>query len=429
MEGKTGSSTITYRLKLRCKHLDWIRQTEGLYQQVVAFYTGLLLERMELLEMGNLHLLRAMEKLTVVGRDKKPVPMELPFKKLPLYFRRAAINAAIGQSRSYAGLLRDWERKKAEAEDRKFSWKKRKPTEPRQAGNSILLYKGMYKEFAQGRIMLKLWTGRSWTWVAHTYCGREMPEEGKILSPTLVLRGNSAALHVPVMVPVDDTRTVAERVKDGERYCAVSFTSSDTLATCVLFSSDGHAIDSYFVRGGKELAYRRKRLLNTIYKNRERNGHIPERGENRRYWANLKNLNTYYTHLVSRRILDYCVKNGVKLLIAPKYAEHLAGRFLGKGSEADFLGRGILQCLGYKAWRLGIVVTAVQPHHISDRCSRCGSIVKRYNYGHTAMVHYYGGRLFECQNGHGGNASLNAAHNLGKRFLKKFAFAREEKAS
>lgn len=418
MNGKVGSSTTTYRLKLRCKHPDWVRQTEALYNEVLTFYHGLLMKDLELLNLGNMELLRKLEQRTIIGRDKAPVPTPIPFPRVPIYFRRAAINGAIGLARSYAGLLRDWEQKKADAEQKKGNWKKKKPAIPYAFHSSVVFYKGMFKEFRDGSILLKLWNGGSWVWVRHTYCGRKIPEDAVYLSPTLVTRGKNIFLHVPVKRPVEDIRTVKERFSAQERFCAVHFSSSDVFATCVLFGGDGRATDSYFIRGGKKFAHRRKRLLNRISKNRSRLGGYMQKGENKRFWNKVKNLNDYYVHVVSRRIIEYCLKNEVKVLAVPLY-DNLSGPLYGQGIGC-FLGKRIVRCLNYKAWQSGIVLTTVRPHYTTQNCHLCGERIKRYNEGHRATVHYYGGRLYLCKNGHMGSTSLNAAKNLASNYQKKF---------
>ena len=120
MAEKIGSSIVTYRLKLRCNHIGWGQETENLYNKVLEFYYGILTEHLDFLELSNMEVLRRLEQMTIVGRDKQPVVMPLPFHKVPLYFRRSAINAAIGHIRSYIGLLQNWERKKEKAEKRVF---------------------------------------------------------------------------------------------------------------------------------------------------------------------------------------------------------------------------------------------------------------------------------------------------------------------
>ena len=351
------------------------------------------------------------EQMTIVGRDKQPVVMPLPFHKVPLYFRRSAINAAIGHIRSYIGLLQNWERKKEKAEKKGHLWKKGKPAPAKSFHASVVFYKGMFKEFGEGSILLKLWNGRSWIWVRHTYYGRKLPKEGMILSPTLINKGKKLFLSVSVKFSVKDIRKVKERKAGKESFCAVHFTASEVLAACAVFSGDGHVTDSYFVRGGKEFAYRRKRLLNRIKKIRK---NAAKGGKKLR--RSIFSLSGYYAHLVSRRILDYCKEKGVKGIIVPRYAE-VDGYLYGQGM-GYFLGKRIIQLLRYKAWREGIILTTVSPYHTASHCCHCGASVKRYNEGHTPGVRYFGGRLFVCKNGHQGNAALNAAKNIGYLFYK-----------
>ena len=78
-------STTTYCLKLHCKRRDWILKTQALYNDVLSFYSRLLLNDVSLLELDNMKLLRKLEQMTIAGRDKKQPEVELPFPKLPLY--------------------------------------------------------------------------------------------------------------------------------------------------------------------------------------------------------------------------------------------------------------------------------------------------------------------------------------------------------
>lgn len=342
MDGKTGSAVTTYRIKLSCKHPEWILQTKEIYNRVLLFYYDLLLKNAELLELKNLDLLRKLEQKTVTGRDKVPAEIPLPFEKVPVYFRRAAINAAIGQARSFAVLLSEWNQKKIEAESQGRQWTKKLPVPAKCFHASPVLYKGMYKNFSDESILIKLWSGGAWVWVKHTFHNGQIFKTAKILSPTLVVHKKTVMLHIPVFHEVQDIRNVQERVKAGERYCAVSLTSSDVLATCVIFSGDGHVMASKFIRGGKEFAYRRKCLLNKIYKNREKTGGNLEKGENRKAWDKLKNLNDYYAHLISSRIINFCRENGAKIIVVPKLVEG-SDRLYGQGSRISFPGYRIVQ--------------------------------------------------------------------------------------
>jgi len=121
MGRKMGSTIEAYCLKLRCSYSEWIQQTEEFYNQILGFYFNLLMDHLDWLELGNMELLHRLEQMTISGRDKQPVSDPLPFPKVSLYFRRAAIKEA----RSYAKQLHNCEQKKL-PQKRNGIYKKRK---------------------------------------------------------------------------------------------------------------------------------------------------------------------------------------------------------------------------------------------------------------------------------------------------------------
>ena len=128
------------RYNILFRHTEWFHQTQDLYNEILLFYYQLYLETFTDEQPGTQEALRILEKLTIVGRDKQPVPNPLPWKKVPLYFRRAAINTATAAAKSY--LARD---------------KQEQPTGA--FTESVTFYKGMYRDFQGNTISLKLWDG------------------------------------------------------------------------------------------------------------------------------------------------------------------------------------------------------------------------------------------------------------------------------
>ena len=92
------------RYNVLFRHTDWLKKTQ--------------------------EALRILEILTIVGRDKQPVPT-------PLYFRRAAINTATAAAKSYLARVTQ------EHPTEKFT-------------ESVTFYKGMYRDFQDNTISLKL---------------------------------------------------------------------------------------------------------------------------------------------------------------------------------------------------------------------------------------------------------------------------------
>lgn len=415
-EKRMGYATVTYKLRLYDRHHDWLVNTRQLYNQVVWHYYRILMNETQLLEESNFLTLRALEKISIGTKEMKARGEEPLWKlenlpKIPLYFRRAAINTAIGLARSYVASCKVWEKKAGI------------PSQAAAIDCSPVFYKGMYREFREDSIQLKLYNGKKWVWVTYPYSGRRIPEEGKILSPTLKVERKTAYLHVPVETVVEDIRTVKERMKQETRICSVAFPDQDCLAVCAVIERSGRLTDSCFIRGGKEREAQRKRILERLEKSRRsRQMGKGDLTENAIFYKKLEQINQYYAHKVSREILNYCKNNQIKVIVVPNYENTIpfGERSFLHTNSFRWQGRAIIHNLEYKAFREGILVTTIRPYHISDCCSECGRKIQRYNEGHKASKNYYGGQLFFCPNGHRGNTALNTAKNIGRYFLRYF---------
>lgn len=405
---QTGHSILRYRVRLYDRHFAWLKETKHLYTQVVEHFFRVLKKEPELLEQSDFLLLRTLETKCIGTKEMKArgehpqYPLsELP--KIPLYFRRSAINAAIDLARKKASSL-----------------------EP-----NMVLYKGMYQNFTDHTIELKLFNGEKWVWVTYPFTGREFPEEATRLSPLLVIEKKNAWLEVPLSFEVTDVRTVKERMQTEERICALSFPDNDVLAVAVILSRDGQEEQHRFFRGGKAREHRRRMLMERIRISEESRGLAGKKTEQKaeaKYrdekedaatYRALGDLNHHYAHSISRRILNFCLEQNIKVIVAPNYETSIDFRdkkYL-KTDAYRWLGRSIISNLKYKAFGQGIVVTSVRPYHITDCCSECGAKIRRYNEGHLAGQNYYGGKLFLCPNGHSGNVARNTAINVGKSFL------------
>ncbi|WP_270655639.1 transposase [Eubacterium callanderi] len=420
-----GYAITTYKIQLNYKHLDWFKQTQSLFDAVLAFYYKLLEKQPEALSLTNQNLLRHLELQTIKQRDGTPPETPLPFEKIPLYFRRAAINAAISMYRSYMGKLKAWQ---------EGPIKRGKPSPPKCLHMSMLYYKGMYKDFDEKSILLKLNTGKTWAWVKHRYTGRPFPENAERMSPTIVIKKKKVMLHIPVKEIVEDSRTAKERVQQNEKFVAVALTGSDSLAVCTTIEADGRATAPYFIKGGKELAHRRKLLLG--YTKRGSAGNdmthtvgnaalsVPqEHRPNAKYYEKITRITDHYAHEVSRKIVDYAIKQGAKLIVLPELKESFNQAkkpYLGK-TPYDFIGRRIARYVQYKAWRKGLVAMTSKPYYASTRCYHCDAPIARHNTEYqNPSANFYGGKNFVCKEGHRGSTALNSARNLGKGFYYKF---------
>ena len=422
MERKTGYCIITYRFRLYCQHKSWLLETKGVYNRALGFYLELLLKEPELAELSSgQQIMRRLELLSVGarGQEKGSVRYPLPMEKLPLYFRRAAINDAI----------RIWRSQKKETISQKTLTKEERNREKGEWQAAPMFYQGMYKDFTSTSISLKLWNGEKWVWEPCRLdtCGRIFPAEGKRLSPVLKFSGGKIMLHVPVREEVEDIRTVKERFLAGEPVCGAAFPSNDCLAVLVILDRNGECTKSLFIREGKKLSHSKRQLLNRIKKNRssmgmegpeEKKKPLPEE-ENKYLKEKIRNLTNAYAHKVSRQIVDFCEKEGVCILAVPNYKQPINLNQIGylSATSYDWLGRRIIGYLRYKAFGRGIVVTSVSTKGIASTCHICQEPVKRFNKRNKPSKNYYGGKNFICPNGHRGNSYFNEAMNIGRRFL------------
>lgn len=394
-ENKIGYCTITYKFRVYTNHTNFLKLTKDLYNEAILIYYNLLLDNLDFLNLSNQYCLRELEKLTIISREGKK-PEKYIETELPTYFRRAAINQAIGAVRSYIS----WSSKENI---------KSEPSKTKKFNKSPLFYKGMYKNLTSKQVELKLWNGEKWDWYKANLKGRNIDFKEDILSPTLVLQKDFVMMHIPVKEKVEDARTVKQRMQDEDlRVCGISFSNSDNFAICVIISKTGEFIKSKFIKGGNEYKERTSKILNNIKKNRRVNSKLTEK-DHKNYWDKLDKIDEDTAHKVSKEIIDFCLENKVKVISIAKIEEDVESfaRKVGKHSPI-YLKRKIVNFLEYKSFKNGIVITTVRQNYTASKCNICRGKVKKNNLE------------FICENGHRGNYFFNTSMNIGKMCLKKF---------
>lgn len=393
---KTGYSIKTWKFVLRCSHPEWLAATEQYYREVLDFYFRLLLQRYELWNLSTFQMQRELECLTLKGRDGRQPVCPLPFQKVPLYFRRSAINKAMGSLKAYLARSRNQQESNCGL--------------PRSIEASVTYFKGMYRDFTDTGITLKVWDGNSWRWMDCKLKGTPFPEDAEVLSPSIVLDNKFCRLHVPVKQETEDARNAKERMKSGDNICSVQFTNTDIFAMCCALDSKGGQLAVHTCRGGDAYRHQCGRLLQKVEASRQNTENDNVQYPNKKYFEHLRNLSEYYAHQVSRQIVDFCVEQQVKTIIMPLYSadfsrmvQYRTGNF-----TPLHLSSRIREYLKYKAWGAGIIVLEHSADNISNRCAICGGSIKRK------------GTQFLCVNGHEGSRFLNSARNLGKKCQEDF---------
>ena len=124
----------------------------------------------------------------------------------------------------------------------------------------------------------------------------------------------------------------------------------------------------------------------------------------------LKNLNDFYSHCISRQVINYTVNQGAKVIVLPEFEKVYSRILMTKAGNYSpiHLSTAIREKIKYKAWQEGIVVLELQQHKNSSVCAACGAPLHRT------------GQEFICENGHQGNYYLNASWNLGLKCIRGF---------
>lgn len=235
---KTGYSIKTWKMRLFCPEKQMIETTEALYREAVAFYYELLKESEELWAENLLTIQGHLEKLTVPGRDGREPKYIPPGGKLPVYFRRSAMNKAAMAVKTAASA----------------------ESFPEKIDANITFFKGMYRDLTDTSVVLKLWNGKKWIWVPCGLTGRPFPKEAAILSPTLVHEEKWLMFHVPVKQENSDARTAKERMQEGARVCSVRFTNTDSFAVCTVLDEESRQLAVKNCRGGNAYQHHCKAL-------------------------------------------------------------------------------------------------------------------------------------------------------------------------
>lgn len=393
---KKGYSITTWRLHLWCDHPEWLRNTQEFYNEIATFYYNLLLKHEELWNLGSQQTLRELEILSIPGRGGRIPEEPLPWEKIPLYFRRAAANEGIAMAKSYIGHLHQGNFRRAE-----------------KLNAAVTYYKGMYRDFSNREITLRVWSGKKWFWMHCRLSGREFPENASLMSPSVVFEYKYDMLHVPVKKESGNTATIKQRMKEDCNILSIQFTNSDAFAVESVLNCQGQEQAVKFWDGGREYSHHCRRILEKIRKSQQATAGNQKGKADQKYWMHLKHLSEHYGHQVSSQIIGFALEQQASVIVLPRYDQKYSRNVMkGAGNWKPLhLSTRIRQYLGYKAWEKGILVIEVHASGISTTCAKCGGKLLTTD-SRTGICC--------CENGHQGNRYLNAARNLGRKCLIQF---------
>src|SRR5579884_895982 len=257
------TTTIIQRLNYQPQHAAAFAANQALFNSVVAFYFDVIQAHEQMLKLGSMDAMRALEQLTH-ATEKHPNPV-MPLAEVcpdvPAMLRRAAINAALGSAKSFYGNLKRWRARKEKAEARGKKFTDRPPVPPRAWNKSVPFYAGMWRQRTNNSIVLKVWTGACWSWVKVRISGRDLPNGYEIGSPQLIRHGKAWWLHTPVEQVLEAPAKAEEQVKHASqtKLCAVDLNIGEQIAVCTVQSAEGTTLATQFIGGGDVVSGFRKR--------------------------------------------------------------------------------------------------------------------------------------------------------------------------
>ncbi len=325
------------------------------------------------------------------------------FYKFPSYYRRSAIQFAVGQVSSFATRYQEWQsgiRKSKNALPPKLT---------SDCGTYPPLYKGQCIRFAEDlcSTAIKVFTGSDWIWVTVGVIGhrqRHLNGNNQRKSPYLIVNKRGCHLSVPFKIKTP-------KLRDTESVLSVDL-GINTTATVSVVNFDGTVSHREFIHPGRDIDRRDKRLKR-ISKKASLTGKL-YKGFARNLYRKANNINREIGQQVSARLVKIAKQYGVKYIVF----EHLKGWRPRGGKKRstlrqrfhNWLHRRIVNLTEMKWSELGGKVAFVNPRGTSSSAYD-GSGKLRRNSKNYELAVFASGKQYNCD--------LSASYNIGARFIHR----------
>ncbi len=367
---------------------------------------------------------RAVEKL-IHATAKNPSPkyqyFNRRFLKFPSYYRRGAIQFAIGQVSSFITRYRSWQsgiRKRKDALPPKLNadcgtypplYKGDRFPGFKIQGLPVTAFRGQCIKLAEDNnsAAIKVFTGTDWVWSTVGMTGhreRHLNPSNQRKSPYLIVNGRSCHLSVPFQIK-------KTQIKDTESVLSCDL-GINTTATVSIVNFDGTVSHREFIHPGRDIDRRDKRLKR-ISRKASLTGKL-QRGFARGLYRKAGNLNQEIGQKVSARLVKIAKLYGVKYIVF----EHLKGwrprgakkRSTLKQRFHGWLHRRIVSSTEMKWSELGGKVVFVNPRGTSSYAYDGSGKLKRSSKNYELAV-FNTGKEYNCD--------LSASYNIASRFILK----------
>ena len=359
-------------------------------------------------EWGNVSLLRStkermsyVETLMHATKDN-PNPkyreFDTLFYKMPCYFRRAAINKALGVVSSYKANYAYWEDTGKVGNPPKLQLEHH--------WYPVFYNDNMYCPADGDAVYLKLFNGTDWVWhrvsVRHTDLAylQKYWSHVKASAPTLEKRHGKYFLRFAF----EEKKELLDVSAGATTICAVDLgLNSD--AVCTIMQSDGTILSRKFINfpSDKDHLYT---VVNRIKRYQREHGSKNVQS----FWKYAQRINDELAKKIAAAITDYAVLWSAEVIVF----EYLDMRGKKSKSQKITLWRknGVQSLVEHKAHRCGIHISHICAWGTSKLAFDGSGKLKRDDNNH-ALATFSNGKQYNCD--------LSASYNIGARyFLREF---------
>ena len=325
------------------------------------------------------------------------------FYKFPSYYRRGAIQFAVGQVSSFMTRYREWQsgiRKRFDALPPRLN---------ADCGTYPPLYKGQCIKLSRDNnsAEIKVFTGTDWVWTTVGITGhreRHLNPNNVRKSPYLIANNKSCHLSVPFQIKIP-------KLKETESVLSCDL-GINTTATVSVVNFDGTVSYREFIHPGRDIDRRDKRLKR-ISKKAHLSGKL-HRGFARGLYRKAGNINREIGQKISANLIHIAKQYKVKYIVfeylkswrpkGGKKRSTLKQRFHG------WLHRRIVNLTQMKWSELGGAVGFVNPRGTSSYAYDGSGKLKRSSSNYELAI-FSTGKQYNCD--------LSASYNIGARFILK----------
>ena len=392
--------------KVKIKHYNNIfKQTVELYRNAVSFFINVCDKEWDTLKpLKNLERCSKIEKFTIQTKKNTNPKYDFNerFYKMPVYFRRSAINTAIGCYSSYYSNLKNWEANPID----------KKPTLQLDRNVMPTFYKGnTYIRTDSNTARIKIFHKNDWVWLDVELNNQDVKyiqkhcKFKKEYVPTLKKQGKCWYL----VFPYEDNVKLQKVDIQDQLICAVDLGLNNN-ATCSIMQSNGTVVGRKFINLATEKDH--------LYKSLNRVKKAQQNGARKCpiLWKHVNDLNTDVSRKTAKEIIDFAVLYNVDVIVF-EYLD-TQGKKKGKGKQKLVLWRKqeIQRLVEHKAHILGIRISRICAWNTSKLAFDGSGRVERGTYIQNGKEKY-NYSICTFQNGKQYHCDLNATYNIGARYF------------